>query len=142
NRKQLGAESMDNARRRSQVGYLLLGARRYSDAEEHFRESLAIRAKKEPDAWTTFNTQSMLGAALQGQKRYADAERLLVQGYEGMKQRELKVPSQARVRLTEALERLVQLYDAWEKPKEAMRWREELKAHRKGEKRVVPSKEK
>jgi hypothetical protein len=33
--------------------------------------------------------------------------------------------------LTEALERLVQLYDAWVKPAEAAKWRQELGAHRK-----------
>jgi hypothetical protein len=47
-----------------------------------------------------------------GQKKYADAEPLLKEGYEGMKQREKTMPAAAKVRLTEALERLVQLYDA------------------------------
>jgi len=40
-------------------------------------ECLAIRAKKEPDAWTTFNTKSLLGGALLGQKKYGAAEPLL-----------------------------------------------------------------
>jgi len=31
------------------------------------RECVAIREKTQPDAWTTFNTQSMLGGALLGQ---------------------------------------------------------------------------
>jgi eukaryotic-like serine/threonine-protein kinase len=141
-RKQLGTESMELARRLNQIGSSLLRPKHYSEAEKHFRESLAIRVKIEPDAWNTFYAQSMLGAALLGQQKYADAAPLLVQGYEGMKQREVKIPSQARVFLTEALERLVQLYDAWEKPKEAMRWREELAAHKKDAKKVVPSKEK
>jgi eukaryotic-like serine/threonine-protein kinase len=56
------------------------------------RECLAIREKKEPDAWTTFNGRSQLGGALLGHKRYADAEPLLLKGYEGMKQREDKIP--------------------------------------------------
>jgi eukaryotic-like serine/threonine-protein kinase len=141
-RQQLGTESMELARRLNQIGSSLLRPKHYSEAEKHFRESLAIRAKIEPDAWHTFYAQSMLGAALLGQQKYSDAAPLLVQGYEGMKQREVKIPSQARVFLTEALERLVQLYDAWEKPKEAMRWREELAAHKKDAKKVVPSKEK
>ena len=33
-----------------------------------------------------------------------------------------------RQHLTEALERLVQLYDAWDKPDEAAKWRKELEA--------------
>jgi len=44
----------------------------------------------------------MLGAALLGQKKYAEAEPLLIDGYEGMKQREQTIPWQARARLTEA----------------------------------------
>jgi hypothetical protein len=50
--------------------------------------TLTIREQKESDDWLTFNTQTMLGAALLGQKKYAEAERLLLEGYEGMKTRE------------------------------------------------------
>ena len=85
---------------------------------------------RQRDIWNTsltpFVTQSLLGGALLGQKKYADAEPLLVQGYEGMKALEAKMPPKARYRLTEALERLVQLYDAWDKQAEAARWRKEL----------------
>lgn len=52
------------------------------------RESLAIREKTQPDAWTTFDSKSLLGGALLGQKKVADAEPLLLAGYEGMKKRE------------------------------------------------------
>ena len=75
---------------------------------------------------TTFNTQSLLGGSLLGQKNYAGAEPLLLAGYEGMKEREAKIPPQGKPRLTEALERLVQLYDAWGKPDEAAAWRKRL----------------
>ena len=34
------------------------------DAERVLRECLAIREKREPDLWTTFNTKAMLGNAL------------------------------------------------------------------------------
>jgi hypothetical protein len=73
----------------------------------------------------------MLGAALLGQNRYADAEQYLLSGYEGMKQGEDKIPAEARFRLAGALDRLVQLYDAWNKPDEAAKWRNELEAHKK-----------
>ena len=39
-----------------------------------------------------------------------------------MKAREAEVPPQGKIRLTEALERLVQLYDAWGKPEQAAEW--------------------
>ena len=50
----------------------------------------------------------------------------LLSGYEVLKAREAKIPAQAKPRLTEALERLVQLYDAWGKPDEAAAWRKRL----------------
>jgi hypothetical protein len=69
---------------------------------------------------------SMLGAALAGQKKYAEAEPFLVQGYEGMKQREGKIPPPLKHRLTEAIERLVQLYDEWGRKDTADEWRRKL----------------
>jgi hypothetical protein len=67
----------------------------------------------------------MLGGALLGQKKYADAEPLLLAGYEGMKQREQTIPPQGQVRLPEALDRLIELYTATDKPDEVKKWRAE-----------------
>jgi serine/threonine protein kinase/tetratricopeptide (TPR) repeat protein len=109
-----------------QSSLMLLRMKAYADAEPLLRECLAIREKTQPDLWNTFTTRSMLGGALLGQAKYAEAEPLLVAGYNGMKQREATIPPQAKDRLTEALERLVQLYEATNKPDEAARWRKEL----------------
>jgi tetratricopeptide (TPR) repeat protein len=114
----------------AQLGRNLLRQGKYAEAEPLLRESLAVRREKAPDDWRTFNTQSLLGGALLGRERYAEAEPLLRQGYEGMKRREAQIPTDGRPRLTEALERLVRLYEAWGKPDEAARWRKELGAHR------------
>jgi serine/threonine protein kinase/tetratricopeptide (TPR) repeat protein len=106
----------------------------FANAEKLLHESLAIRERKEPEDWRTFNTKSMLGASLLGQKRFAEAEPLLLAGYEGMKQRETKIPPEGKVRLTDALERLVQLHDAWGKKDEVAKWRtvlEEVKVRSK-----------
>jgi len=86
------------------------------------------REVKQPDDWATFNTQSLLGGALLGQKKYADAEPLLLSGYRGMKQRQEKIPAQGKIRLTEALQCLVQLYEATGKKDEAEKWRIQLKS--------------
>jgi eukaryotic-like serine/threonine-protein kinase len=114
----------------AQLGRNLLRQRKYADAEPLLRESLAIRQEKVPDDWRTFNTQSLLGGALLGRQRYAEAEPLLRQGYEGMRRGETRIPADGKPRLAEALERVVQLYEAWGKPDEAARWRKELEAHR------------
>jgi hypothetical protein len=67
--------------------------------------------------------------AVRREKR-AEAEPLLVRGYEGMKQRAAKIPIVGKPRLAEAQERLVELYDAWDKPDQATRWRRGLESEK------------
>ena len=125
-----------------QLGLNLLQQKKPAEAEPLLRECLKIRKLKEPDQWTTFNTKSMLGGSLLGQKRYAEAEPLLLAGYEGMHDREAKIPAQGKVRLTEALERLVQLYDATQQTDMAAAWRKKLEARREADKKAEKSREK
>ena len=120
-----GADSLPYAGELAPLGLNLLQQKKWTDAEPVLRECLALREKKQPDLWSTFNTQSMLGGALLGQKKYADAEPLLVKGYEGMKQREKTIPPPGATRIPEALERLIELYTATNKPDEAKKWRVE-----------------
>lgn len=107
-------------------GSMLLVQKKPAAAELKLRESLTLRENIQPDAWTTFETKSLLGEALLEQKKYAEAEPLLLSGYQGMKKHEDKIPAREKVRLTKALQRLVRLYEAWGKPEEAARWRKEL----------------
>ncbi len=100
----------------------LLSHKDFARAEPLLRDCLAIREKTQPDAWTTFNTRSMLGGALLGQKKYAEAEPLLLKGYEGMKQREKSIPPRANTRIPEALDRLIELYTAMNRPDAVKRW--------------------
>jgi hypothetical protein len=132
-REAAGADSPQYAGQLASLGLNLLEQQKSVDAEPILRECLLIREKTEADAWTTFNTKSLLGGSLLGQKNYADAEPLLLAGYEGMKEREAKIPPKGTIFLTEALERIVQLYDAWGKPDQAAEWREKLAASNKRE---------
>jgi eukaryotic-like serine/threonine-protein kinase len=108
----------------AQLSLTLLQQKKSAAAEPLLRECLAIREKTQPEAWTTFNTQSMLGGALLGQKKYAEAEPLLLKGYEGMKPREKTIPKGA-TRILEALDRLIELYTVTNRPNEAKQWRAE-----------------
>lgn len=110
-------------------GSALLAESKPAEAELKLRESLSLRQRMQPDDWTTFDAQSMLGAALMDQKKYPAAERLLLTGYEGMKQRQAKIPVQDRSHLIRARDRLVHLYEAWGKPDEAAKWRKEAEPH-------------
>jgi hypothetical protein len=78
----------------------------------------------------------MLGAALVGQKKYAEAEPLLKDGYEGIKKHQDKIPEVVcQARLIEALQRLVQLYEATGNKEEAAKWRKELEKANTSEKK-------
>jgi tetratricopeptide (TPR) repeat protein len=128
-KKQTGPDSVAVASELLALGQNQISQKKWIDAEVVLRECLAIGEKKQPAIWTTFHAQSMLGDALLGQKKYVDAEPLLLGGYKGLKQRAAQIPPQVKqLRLTEALKRLVQVYDAWDRPDEAAKWRKELEA--------------
>jgi tetratricopeptide (TPR) repeat protein len=125
-RQKLANGSPELASLLARRGLKLIEATSFDAAESLLRECLAIREEKLSDDWTLFNTKSLLGAALAGQQKFAEAEPLLADGYEGMEAREDTIPADSKVRLTEALKRLVDLYTAWKKPAEAARWQKAI----------------
>jgi serine/threonine protein kinase len=111
----------------AQVSRHLLNCGQHVAAEPLLRECLANREKTQPDAWTTFNTMSMLGGALLGQKKYVDAEPLLLKGYDGMKAREKTIPQSGggELRIPNALDRLIEFCTATNQQEELKKWRAE-----------------
>jgi tetratricopeptide (TPR) repeat protein len=102
------------------LGRFLLEQERYSDAEPVFREVLEIAQVALPDDhWLLSDSKSSLGQSLIGQERFKEAERLVVNAYLRMKDDKF-VPVE---NLSWALERVIILYTAWEKPDEAARFR-------------------
>jgi len=86
------------------------------------RECLSIREETSPDDWETFNARSLLGGVL-SQGKYEAAEPLLLSSYEGMNQRQRGAwPPE----LEQAVQRLVNLYEAWGKPVQAAEWKQKL----------------
>ena len=129
-RKEFGSTDPRFALEMTNISMLLMKNQQHAAAESILRECLEIRLKTQREAWTTYNTKSMLGDSLLGQMKYQDAEPLLKEGYEGMRANE-KTPPQG---LTEALGRLVRFSDATGNAAEADRWRKELAAHKAAEK--------
>ena len=81
-----------------------------------------------------FDAESLLGASLVGQKKYAEAEPILREAYDGLKElRDEGSPKDPKhlIPVPEAAERLVQLYEEWDKPDEAAKWRTEVEVARK-----------
>lgn len=58
------------------------------------------------------------------QKKYSDAEPLLIKGYEGMKAREQTIPPAGKTYIPKALDRLIELYKALEKPDQVRQYQE------------------
>ncbi len=124
-RKSLPPDSPELAIQLAYIGSSVLEMRAFEEAEVILRECITIREKTQPDVWSTFNTRSMIGGALLGQKKYAEAEPLLLKGYEGMKAREKAIPPQGAIRIPDALDRLIDLYTATNKPDDVKKWRAE-----------------
>lgn len=121
-----GPDHMVTAVALGNVVALHLRRHEYAAAELLLKEYRDICEKRLPrDDYRRFSAQSLLGEALTGQKKYVDAAPLLLDGYAGLKARERTAGPK---RVTEAVERLVRLYDAWGKPDEAARWRQEMEA--------------
>ena len=103
-----------------------MDAKKFHEAEPFARECIEIRDRTIPDDWRTFNARSFLGASLLGQKKYAEAEPLLLDAYQGMKQREDKIPPSGRLRPKECLQWLVQLSEETNRPEQAAAWKQKL----------------
>jgi hypothetical protein len=103
-----------------------LDAHQWTAAEKTARECLDRRAAEAPDDWWRFHTMSQLGAALAGQKRFTEAEPLILQGYEGLKAREAKIPAYRKKRLAEAAALIEKLYASWGKTDKSTAWKTQL----------------
>ncbi len=125
----LGPEHPDTLNSMTNLARAYL-AGKSADAEALLRQALPVLDKKSPDDWQTFEARSLLGFSLLGQKEYPEAEPFLLQGYEGMKSREAKIPAQSRGRLAEAGKRIVTLYNDWGKQDKAKEWMKKLEAPR------------
>jgi hypothetical protein len=126
--KKEGLDSPYTGEAMAHLGENLLWQKKYDQAETVLRDCVAIADKTMSGHWAPFAIRSMLGGALLGQKKYADAEPFLIEGYEGMLKRQAQIPPQGQVRLTEAIQRLVELYEATGQTEKAEQWRKKAKS--------------
>jgi serine/threonine protein kinase len=126
-RRQFGTEDARTAGQMAGLALNLLHQHKYTEAEPLIRDCLKVSEARQPDDWATFNARSLLGAALLGQKKYSDAEPLLILGYEGMKERQEKIPPLLRKhRLSEAAEWTLHLYERTDQKDKADDWRKRM----------------
>jgi tetratricopeptide (TPR) repeat protein len=102
------------------LGAALTEKGRAEEAESRLREGLDILRKALPAGhWRLAATDCFLGACLATQGRSSEAEPLVLSGYRTLEADRLAPPLMVSL----ALERVIRLYDGWDKPEEAARWR-------------------
>jgi serine/threonine protein kinase len=126
-RAKLGADHPHTLLSLNNLAGACLEAKRWAEAEELLRACLGARQKRDPDDWWRCHTMSQLGWALAGQGKHAEAEPLLIGGYEGLKDREARIPAPGRRNLAAAAGRIVPFYEAWGRADKAAEWRARLK---------------
>jgi tetratricopeptide (TPR) repeat protein len=107
----------------------LLLQQRFAEAEPLAREAVKLLEAYDPSTVRHYEWMSVLGDALLGQQRYDAAEPLLLKGYDGIKRVDVN-PKLIHVRLAEAGERLVRLYETTNQPDKAQQWREKVALHK------------
>src|SRR5262249_40016527 len=102
------------------LGTTLCETGRAVEAESLLREGAEMRRKSLPKGHALIaDTESLLGACLSALGRYAEAEPLLLSSYEALKSAQGVRPAVLR----RAVDRIIQLYEAWEKTEQAAEWR-------------------
>ncbi|MBU0637758.1 MAG: serine/threonine-protein kinase [Planctomycetes bacterium] len=120
NRAVLGEDHWETGKTLYLLGVILNDTGRAAEAEPVLRESLRIHeAKRCAGDWRTARTRSVLGAALVTLKRYAEGEPLLCESYELL----ANAPDVANVDKRAALQRVIDLYEAWGQPDRAAAYR-------------------
>jgi tetratricopeptide (TPR) repeat protein len=93
---------------------------RTAEAETLLREAVRIRAENVPEThFLRATANGALGEFLTAQGRFPEAESFLLSSYESLKKSQAE--NSPRTRL--ALQRLANLYDAWDKPAQAAPYR-------------------
>lgn len=123
----LGAKHPDTVDAMVSLADVELREDNFEGAESLLRATLRDEDRGASNNWTHFSRQALLGASLAGQAKYEEAEPLLISGYEGMARQEDVIPIENRPVISESGERIVRMYEAWNKPDQAAEWRAKLK---------------
>jgi serine/threonine protein kinase len=120
-----GPDNGDTQACADELSLALIQAQRHAEAAELLTEILQRRTQTAPEDWRTYQAKSRLGEALIGQGKLADAEPLVIGGYQGMKQHQQKIPTEARRCIVEAVDRLILLYTKLGQSEEIKKWQAE-----------------
>lgn len=119
-------ESTEFANQLVVIGINLMDIEKWGEAELVLRDCLAIRENTRPDHFVTSNTKSMLGETLLRQEDYSAAKPLLITGFEELQQRADSIPDTAKGRITDAINRLIELARATHDDVNLEKWLKEF----------------
>jgi serine/threonine protein kinase/tetratricopeptide (TPR) repeat protein len=105
-------------------GMCLIAQMQFDEAEKTLRVCLALPAMAKQPPWHLGRVQNLLGVALAGQGKPAEAEKLLVDGYEGMKRHESKIPAPWKRYFNFAHESVLRYFESTGATEKAKLWRE------------------
>ena len=119
-REKLPPGTEDIGRTLGILGEILVRQGKPSDAEPLLREASGIFRKNYPGLHELHaEVEDWLGACLMARGQYAEAEALLLPSYEILQ----AFPGLPARRKADALDHVVKLYEAWNKPEKAAAWR-------------------
>jgi tetratricopeptide (TPR) repeat protein len=122
-RPKLPSDDLNVAKNLNRLSKCRLALKKFAEAEPLLRDSLDIYERKLKDSAMRFDTESLLGASLAGQQKFAAAEPHLVNAFKGLEALQAKLSPNEKALVKSALERVIDLYESWEKPAEAAKWR-------------------
>lgn len=119
-RRRSGPDHLHTGYTLYKVAELANAQRQHRRAESLARDSLRIlRAKLPAGHWRIAVAESILGDSLRGQQRYAEAERLLLRSFPVLRDN----GGLSAIYAHQALKSLITLYESWERPADAGRYR-------------------
>lgn len=123
-RKFLGEKHPYVAITLNNLGALLVKKEAYEEAEKAFRQAIDVLRKTFPENhWQIANANSLLGGCLSKSGNFSQAEKLLVESYSTLE----KQFGASHPRTQAALKRIIELYEAWGKPKKVKEYRALIK---------------
>ena len=100
---------------------------KYAQAEPLYVKALDIeRRLLGENHRDTMYVMNGLADMYRRQGKYAEAEPLLLSRYQGLLKRESTTPAADRIRLEQAAESIVRLYESWGRPEKVAEWKQKL----------------
>ena len=124
-RKALPKDSPQLAGMLVQLSLSLLQQKKWTEAEPLLRECLAIREKTQSDVWSTFNSADAFGRSPDGPEEIRRGRTTLAEWLRGDEAARGHDPGAGGPAYSEALDRLIDLVIATNKPDDVKKWQAE-----------------